>query len=152
MKQPILVFGFGNPSRGDDAVGPLLLDYLAQHIDQSRIELLCDFQLQIEHALDIQGRKLVIFVDASVTGDHAFDFVPLKACKDNSYTSHAMSPAALLMVYESVMGQIAPLSYLLSIKAKAFELGGSLSNSTADNLKQACLFAEQFLRNHAAEA
>ena len=53
MPKPILIFGYGNLSRGDDALGPLLLEYIEDHCDLSTIELLVDFQLQIEHALDI---------------------------------------------------------------------------------------------------
>ena len=145
MKKPILVFGYGNLSRGDDAVGPLLLAYLEQQADLAHIELLTDFQLQIEHALDLQDRELVVFVDASVSGDDAFEFKSLKPCRDNSYTSHAMSPAALLQVFESVTGQTPPPSYLLSIKAEFFELGEALSEATAENLHEACLFAHDLL-------
>lgn len=143
MTKPILVFGYGNLSRGDDAVGPLLLEHLEQHADMRRIELLTDFQLQIEHALDLQNRELVIFVDASVNGDDAFAFTRLKPLRDNSYTSHAMSPASLLQVYESVTGQAAPPSFLLSIKASSFELGDDLSSGTAANLREAREFAEE---------
>lgn len=143
--KPILVFGYGNLSRGDDAVGPLLLDYLEQHVELAQIELLCDFQLQIEHALDLQGRELVVFVDASVVGENAFAFKPLQACRDKSYTTHAMSPASLLQVFESVTKRTAPPSFLFSIKAESFELGEDLSPVARENLQQACQFAENLL-------
>ncbi|CAG1021626.1 hydrogenase maturation protease [Methylococcales bacterium] len=145
MKKPILVFGYGNLSRGDDAVGPLLLEYLEQRADLTQVELLTDFQLQIEHALDLQDRDLVIFVDASVTGNEAFVFSKLKPCRDNSYTSHAMSPAALLQVFETMTDQPTPPSFLLSIKAESFELGEAVCQATAENLRQACRFAENLL-------
>ena len=147
MTKPILVFGYGNLSRGDDAVGPLLLEYLEQRADLSQIELQTDFQLQIEHMLDLQNRELVIFVDASVAEDQPFAFKRLKACHDKSYTTHAMSPAALLQAFESVTGQMPPPSYLLSIKAESFELGEDVSQTTEDNLHQACRFAYDLL-NH----
>ena len=151
MTKPILVFGYGNLSRGDDAVGPLLLEHLEQHADMRRIELLTDFQLQIEHALDLQNRELVIFVDASVNGDDAFAFKRLKPLRDNSYTSHAMSPASLLQVYESVTGHAAPPSFLLSIKAGSFELGDDLSTATAANLLEACEFSEELLSHSVSD-
>lgn len=140
-KKPILVFGYGNLSRGDDAVGPLLLDYLEQQTDLDHVELLTDFQLQIEHALDLQGREWVMFVDAAVNVDEAFTFKKLQPYRDNSYTSHAMSPQTLLHVYENLTGQTPPPCFLLSIKADSFELGETLSQSTADNLRLACQFA-----------
>ena len=43
---PVLVLGFGNRSRGDDALGPLLLDGLSTDLP-GNIELLEDMQLQI---------------------------------------------------------------------------------------------------------
>ena len=151
MKKPILVFGYGNLSRGDDAVGPLLLEYLEQHADLTQIELLTDFQLQIEHLMDIVDRELVIFVDASVACEAAFEFKPLQPLKDHSYTSHAMTPAALLLAYQSVMPQTPPPCFLLSIKATSFELGEGLSQNTELNLQQACRFALQQLQKPLAE-
>lgn len=152
MNKPILVLGYGNPSRGDDALGPMLLDFIEQHPDSSRIELLTDFQLQIEYALDLQNRELVLFVDASVACHECYDFTELKPAKDNSYTSHAMSPAAVLAVYQSVTGELPPPSFLLSIQGLSFELGAGLSEEAAGNLQQACRFAGQLLRHSTAEA
>ena len=60
---PILIFTYGNPSRGDDALGPAMYDLLVKHQRETselgRVELLTDFQLQIEHAVDLQGRESV---------------------------------------------------------------------------------------------
>ncbi|AMK75590.1 MULTISPECIES: hydrogenase maturation protease [Methylomonas] len=145
MTKPILVFGYGNPSRGDDAVSPLALDYLSDHLNLSNIELLSDFQLQIEHALDLQDRELVVFVDASVDCPDSFAFTPLTPAQDHSYTSHALSPAALLSVYQAVSKQPIPPCFLLSIQAEAFELGTGLSERCAANLQQACRFLEKLL-------
>ena len=62
--RPILIFGYGNPSRGDDAIGPLLIERL-EILNLPDVDLLTDFQLQVEHALDLRGRERVLFVDAS---------------------------------------------------------------------------------------
>ncbi len=145
MSKPILVFGYGNLSRGDDAVGPLVLDYLADHLDLSTIELLSDFQLQIEHALDLQDRELVVFVDAAVNCPEIFAFTRLIPLQDHSYSSHALSPAALLSVYQSVSKQPIPPCFLLSIQAEAFELGTGLSERCRANLQHACRFLEKLL-------
>ena len=147
MVKPVLVFGYGNPSRGDDALGPLLLDYIESRCDLTGIEILSDFQLQIEHALDLENRSLVLFVDASVAGVGAFNFARLTPARDKSYTTHIMSPAAVLDVYLSIKKQTPPPSFLLSIKAEKFELGAALSASAENNLEQASLFAGQLLQN-----
>ena len=146
MIKPILIFGYGNLSRGDDALGPLLLEYIESHCDLSNIELLTDFQLQIEHALDLEHRSLVLFIDASVACINAFDFSQLSAAKDKSYTTHAMSPAAVLAVYVSIKKQTPPPSFLLCIKAETMELGEGLSSAAENNLQQAFLFIKQLLQ------
>jgi hydrogenase maturation protease len=147
MLKPVLLFGYGNLSRGDDALGPLLLEHVESHCNLDAIEILSDFQLQIEHALDLENRHLVLFVDASVVCADAFDFAELEPARDKSYTTHAMSPAAVLDVYQSIKRQMPPPSFLLSIKAEKFELGDGLSASAEINLVEACSFAERLLSN-----
>lgn len=147
MLKPVLLFGYGNLSRGDDALGPLLLEYVESHCDLEAIDILSDFQLQVEHALDLENRNLVMFVDASVACDHAFDFSLLEPARDKSYTTHAMSPAAVLDVYRSIKDQAPPPCFLLSIKADKFELGEGLSVNAENNLTQACRFAGDLLSN-----
>jgi hydrogenase maturation protease len=147
MPKPVLLFGYGNLSRGDDALGPLLLEYVESHCSLDMIEILSDFQLQIEHALDLENRRLVLFIDASVACTDAFDFTELEPARDKSYTTHAMSPAAVLEVYQSIKKQMPPPSFLLSIKAEKFELGDTLSSNAEMNLVKACAFAERLLSN-----
>ncbi|MFZ2404485.1 MAG: hydrogenase maturation protease [Methylobacter sp.] len=147
MTKPVLLFGYGNLSRGDDALGPLLLEYAETHCDLDAVEILSDFQLQIEHALDLENRRLVMFVDASVACANAFDFTVLEPARDKSYTTHAMSPAAVLDVYQSIKNQMPPPCFLLSIKAEKFELGEGLSANAETNLVEACSFAGRLLSN-----
>jgi len=145
--KPILLFAYGNLSRGDDALGPLLLDFVEQHCDLAQLELLTDFQLQIEHALDLQHRQLVLFADATVSSTSAFSFTQLAPAQDKSYTTHAMSPAAVMSVYKEINKQPPPPCFLLGIKGESFELGSELSVSASDNLQLACRFVEQLLGN-----
>lgn len=145
MAKPILLFGYGNLSRGDDALGPLFLEYVESHFNLTNIDLLTDFQLQIEHALDLENRELVLFIDASVTCVNGFDFSELTPAKDDSYTTHAMSPAAVLAVYQSIKKQPPPPCFLLAIKGESFELGEGLSANAETNLAAACQFVEQLL-------
>jgi hydrogenase maturation protease len=145
--KPVLLFGYGNPSRGDDALGPMLLEAIenSARVDRNNIEMLTDFQLQIEHALDLESREQVVFVDASVACVAPFEFSKLQPEYDDSYTTHEMSPAAVLQVYQSVNKALPPPCFLLSIKAGKFELGEELSASARENLLQACAFTEKLL-------
>ena len=92
---PRLVIGIGNPSRGDDAIGPLAVERL-QALDLPGIELLTDFQLQIEHALDLIGRREVVFIDAAARGAEPFAFAPARPAADASATSFSViAPTSL---------------------------------------------------------
>ena len=132
---PILVIGIGNPSRGDDALGPLLIESL-QDLELPGVELLTDFQLQVEFALDLQGRREVIFVDASVDAPEPFAFTAAVAEADHSYSSHALSPGAVLHAYRNLYGEPPP-AWVLAIRGHAFELGEGLSAGAAANLAAA---------------
>ena len=107
--------------------------------------MLTDFQLQIEHVVDLEKRERVIFVDASVSGKAPFEFHQIQADKDDSYTTHAMSPQALLSVYEKVNKQAAPASFMLSVRGYEFGLGLAMSDEAGANLDEAVGFIKQRL-------
>ena len=140
---PLLCFGLGNPSRGDDALGPALLARveaaLAAEVARGEVELLAEFQLQPEHALDLVGRARVVFVDASVRAAPPFEWRPVGARRDTSTSSHAMSPSALLEAYRTVgpAGSAAPEAWALAIRGERFELGEPLSARAAAHLDAA---------------
>ena len=125
---PVLVLAIGNPSRGDDAVGPLLADRL-ERARLPGVEVLVEFQLQVEHALDLQGRRRVIFVDACVDGTSPVTLRPVQAAAGFGHTSHALAPEQVLETYRCVLGDGAPPAWLLAIEGKEFELGAGLSAS-----------------------
>jgi hydrogenase maturation protease len=104
------------------------------------VALLTDFQLQIEHTIDLQGRKRVIFIDASLTASPPYEFDPVLPEQDLSYTTHAMSPAALLSVYQQIHQQAPPSTYILSIRGYAFGLGEPLSAQARSHLQAAFEF------------
>lgn len=138
--RPVLVFGYGNPSRGDDALGPLAVERIAGLQRQGRfdtVELVTDFQLQIEHVLDLQHRELVVFIDVAENGAEPFSFEAVVAEQDPCYSTHAMSPAALLRVFEQVMQSDPSATYLLAIRGYRFELGSTLTDAARDNLDAA---------------
>ena len=130
---PDLIFTWGNPSRGDDALGPALYELLQQE-DLNGVDLLTDFQLQIEHSIDLEGRERVLFVDASTSASAPFEIIRLQPEQDASYTTHAMSPQALLSVYQQVNGCAPPPAWLLSIRGYEFGLGLPLSSAANKHL------------------
>ncbi|HEX9208428.1 MAG TPA: hydrogenase maturation protease, partial [Steroidobacteraceae bacterium] len=95
---PTLVFAVGNPSRGDDAVGPLLAERLLAECLPG-VEVLTDFQLQVEHALDLEHRERVIFIDACVDAETPVVERELHADARFRHTSHALEPQQVLETY-----------------------------------------------------
>ncbi len=152
--RPVLVFAWGNPSRGDDALGPALLDLLEtrqrETAELGHVELITDYQLQVEHALDLQGRERVLFIDASVSAQAPYVLSVLLPQRDSSYTTHAMSPAAVLAVYEQINDEPPPPAWLLSIRGYDFELGQPLSAQARSNLQDACTQTCEFLIRRSA--
>ncbi len=149
MTAPILVFAIGNVSRGDDALGPELLRRLAQCLSTqgplAEAEFLEDFQLQIEHAMDMQGRELVLFVDAGMDTPAPFSFQRLQFSADPILYSHALAPSAMLAVYREFYGEMPPPAFVLCIRGERFELGEPLTVAAQDGLERACDFAMQLL-------
>ncbi len=133
---PRLVIALGNPSRGDDALGPLIAERL-EALGLPGVEVLSDYQLQIEYALDLRGRSEVIFVDATVGGDDPFTLEPIAARGDRSVTTHALSPQALLGGYSRLTGEASPPARVLAVRGYAFELGAGLSPRASANLERA---------------
>jgi hydrogenase maturation protease len=133
---PKLVIAIGNPSRGDDALGPLAAERL-QALALPDVEVLTDFQLQVEYLFDLTGRSEVVFIDASVSAAEPFELAPLRPLWDPTITTHAMSPASLLEAYPGFAGEPAPPAQLAAIRAYSFELGEPLSAKAAANLEAA---------------
>ena len=148
--KPILIFTWGNPSRGDDAIGPRIYDLLRKE-NFSDVDLLTDFQLQIEHAVDLENRERVLFIDASVSATAPFEFYRLKPVQDDSYSTHAMSPESLLATYEKVNKAAPPPAFMLSIRGYEFGLGLAMSDKATANLTTASDFIHQLLAKDSNE-
>jgi hydrogenase maturation protease len=140
---PLLVIAIGNPSRGDDALGPALLELLDADGVQAgaAVELLTDFQLQVEHALDLAGRQGVLFVDAALPGSTGGAALGVSLARIDAdaaapLTSHALRPQAVLHVC-GALRQPVPPAWQLAIVGESFELGAPLSDAARDHLARA---------------
>ncbi len=154
MNAPLLVFGWGNRSRGDDSLGPLFVEELRRRVGAdapARVEFLDDFQLQIEHALDLAERERVLFVDACRTAAAPFEVMPVRAARDLSYTTHEMSPQAVLQVFADFYRRPPPRCTLLAIRGDQFELGTSPSAAALANLRLALAWGSLWLAGKGEE-
>lgn len=128
--KPLLIVAWGNRSRGDDALGPRLLDALGRaltHEQAQHVDLLEEHQLHPELALDLVGRQRVLLIDADPQAASPFALQAVVAGPDASLSSHAISPQALLAVFEELHGRHAPPVTLMGVHAAQFGLGRPLS-------------------------
>jgi len=139
-----LVLGWGNLSRGDDALGPrcvaALRAALPAHLEQ-HVEFMDDYQLQVEFALDLVGRTRVLFVDASVNCAAPFMTRQALPRRDSSFSSHSLSPEALLQVFVDMQEHNPPSATVLEIRGESFELGESMTAAAESNLEGATAWA-----------
>jgi hydrogenase maturation protease len=135
-RAPVLVIAVGNPSRGDDALGPELAARL-EAAALPDVEVITEFQLQVENALDLVGREQVIFVDAGAGTPAPFDLRPAIPVEGLLHTSHALSPGAVLATYRRIMDAAPPEAWLLCVRGESFELGAGLSPTAVRHLEDA---------------
>jgi hydrogenase maturation protease len=147
MPRPILLLAIGNESRGDDALGPLLArrldDWLESVGMREQVEVIEDFQLQIEHTLDLVERELVLFVDAGQGTPSPFSFYEARARRLEGHTTHAVAPETLLGIYPVVHDVAPPSAYILCVAGMAFELGEPLSAEAVLHLEEAFAFCQR---------
>ena len=150
MSAPVVVFAVGNPSRGDDAIGPVICGRLAKWLENEglaeRVDLIEDFQLNIEHALDLQGRELALFIDAGKNTPAPFVFEQIFPSTAASHTTHALPPQAVLQVYRQMDGKEPPPSFVLCVRGEGFELGAEMTPAALGGIEAAMVLLERLVR------
>ncbi len=142
MQPSTVVLAAGNRSRGDDAIGPLLLDRLASWLAavgrSGEFELIDDYQLQIEHALDLQGRRLALFIDAGWRTRVPLEFYAVAPAQAPTRSNtHELSPQGVLNVYRQVGLAKPPPSFILCVRGEQFNLGAGLSEPAKAHMEAA---------------
>ena len=143
-----LVIAVGNPSRGDDAAGPLLAERLVSWLsDQNQnshstaphhVTVLCDQQLMVEHAYDLRGRDRVLFIDAAARQSEPVQWQRIEASADGpAISSHQCTPAQLLHLCTHTLQITPPRAWLLSLHGEGFELGAPVSAAMQAAMEQA---------------
>ncbi len=143
METRILVLGYGNPGRGDDGLGPALVEGLRQRWGQ--LTCLTAMQLQPEHVLDLDRHDLALLVDAGWQTPAPFAFAPVAARQDASFTTHVLSPQRLLAIYRYALGKPPPPVFLLTLRGEGFGLGEGLSPTAQRHLESALTFVAELL-------
>jgi len=140
----ILVFGLGNPARQDDGLGPAFISRL-EKAKFPGLTLEADYQLQVEDALLFSEQQLVVLVDALRSGRTPFIFKKIEPAGEASFTTHHLSPEALLYLTQ-VLYERNPEVWLLGIRGYRFSLGEKLSPKARENFDQAYKRFIKFLK------
>lgn len=145
----LVVLAVGNDARGDDALGPLLMTRL-EALDPPGVARVLDFQLQVEHALDLDGVALALFVDAHCRQEVPVALAPIQA-EPTTGASHALSPAQVLGVGRRI-GRAMPEAWLMSLAGADFSLGQGLSPVGQASLEAGWRCLQALLANPTGEA
>lgn len=146
--RPILIYGYGNPGRQDDGLGPALVEQLEAWAKAEKISGVAfdsNYQLNAEDALAVAESGQVVFIDAAKEGQAPFEFRPLAPQKEISFSTHAMPPESVLALADELYGARPP-GWLLAIRGEAWELNAALSAAARSHLAAAREFLQSWLR------
>jgi hydrogenase maturation protease len=146
----VLVYGYGNPGRQDDGLGPALIGRL-EEMRLPGVESDANYQLNIEDAHTISGYRVVIFVDAERDAEGCYSFIKLTPSLGISFTTHAMLPASVLALCQDVYGKL-PEAYMLAIPGYEWDFTEGLSEAAKMNLETAFGFIRSLLCLQSFEA
>lgn len=139
----VLFLGYGNPGRGDDGLGPALVEAVEQRFPE--VTCLTAMQLRPEHVLDLAAHDLACIADAGMATSPPFTFARLRPRRDASITTHSLSPWELLAIYRDVLETCPPPTFLLTLAGERFDLGEELSYAARRHLEAALVFAAALL-------
>ena len=134
MSSGILVYGYGNPGRLDDGLGPALAAMLEKR-NQPGITVDSNYQLSVEDAELVSRHKAVVFLDASVNGPEPFGVEKVVPDGNCSFSTHSVSPAQVMGLAEE----------LFDSKAEAFIVG--IRGYDTMSLVNGCQKKQQIISN-----
>ncbi len=115
----VLVLGFGNPARGDDALGPAVAAAI-ERAGLPGVTVDADYQLTVEDAEAVAAHDVVVFVDAACVGPEPFAFERLEPKEELGFSSHGCEPPAVLALARGLF-DAGTAAYVLGIRGWSFE-------------------------------
>ena len=146
--RPILIYGYGNPGRQDDGLGPALVEWLEAWAKAGKISGVAfdsNYQLNAEDALAVAECRAVVFVDATKETKAPFEFLKLAPKKEISFSTHAMSPESVLALADELYGARPP-AWLLAIRGYEWEPNEPPTPAALANLAAACAHLQEWLK------
>ncbi len=134
----VLFYGIGNPGRRDDALGVEVIEQLQKKSLPAWAAFDSNYQLNVEDALLISEYEIVVFVDASQEKGVSwpYQFREVTPEDEFAFTSHSMSPGAVLNLCQKLYGRM-PRTFLLAVLGYEWNLEEGLTPAARLNLAAA---------------
>lgn len=140
----VLIIGYGNTLRGDDAFGPTVAELLLDRLHDPSVEILSLHQLTPELMEPLSRADLAIFIDAAASGEPgSLVERTIEASFSGPAFTHHATPEALLAGARALYGR-APAAHMISAAGADFELGADLSPVVAGLVEDAVARALRF--------
>ena len=139
----VLVIGYGNTLRGDDAAGVKAAELISQH--HPEFEYIYLHQLVPELAEQIAECDFVFFIDAQkdITQPYARLITP--NIEADQPRTHFISPESLLSLSQQLYQRTPSKVYVIGIPASEFEFSEELSAQTELAIHQSVAIVEKCL-------
>jgi hydrogenase maturation protease len=142
----ILVFGYGNPGRLDDGLGPAFAAKL-EEMSLDGVTVDSNYQLTVEDADQIKDYDVVFFVDASVDCKEPFELSDVTPESTMHFSSHFFTAGDVLGLAQELF-QAKTKAHVLAIRGYEFnEFGEWLSEKAQNNLEKAVEFFREKSNN-----
>ncbi|HHY86511.1 MAG TPA: hydrogenase maturation protease [Verrucomicrobia bacterium] len=131
----LLVIGYGNTLRGDDAVGVRVAEAI-EALTIPGVRVIVAHQLTPELAQPLSETKQAVFVDAALTAETEVSLKPIEPAAGAQIMAHTANPGALLALARELFGRC-PAAWWLTIPIEDVGFSESLSPKASKGLKEA---------------
>ena len=153
LQHPIVVIGYGNSLRRDDAIGPRIAEEVARW-GVPNVRSLSLHQLTPELAETLSTAEMVIFVDACHTKvSQEVKVFPIQPPRPETARlapptlDHTGDPIILLALTRAVYGRV-PRAWWMQVPAVDFDMGEQLSAIAQQGMADALEAMDRLIRSH----
>lgn len=143
-KKNVLVYGYGNPGRQDDGIGPALVVEI-DRLGLSFVDTDSGYQLNIEDAELIKRYDLVIFLDTTVEDVKSFRVKKVEPLAKIGFTTHQVNPESIAFLCRELFGR-SPSIWLIGVRGYSFNYIEGFSEKARNNYLSALDFLKLILR------
>jgi len=144
--KPVLIFGYGNPGRQDDGLGPAMIEEI-ECLGYSFVETDANYQLSIEDAAEMAEHDFIILIDTTVQDVDCFSIRKVLPSSTITFTSHLVNPESVVALCEDAFGRV-PDVWIIGIRGYEFEFAEGFTERARENYRETFHFITQLLRTY----